>query len=263
MNKKAILVISFGTSHEDTLKKTILKIEDKFKKVYEGYDFFRAFTSRMIVKKLKKERGINIDLPLEALDRIKKLGYEEVVVQPLHIMNGIEYHLTYMEIKRYGQDMNIKFGNPLLTEEDDYRKVVSIISKSIPKLEKDEVAIFMGHGTEHPSNSSYLALDYMFKIMGHENIYISTVEGFPKINEVIEFIEEKVKVKKIILIPFMIVAGDHAKNDMAGEDEDSWKRVLESRGYKVEIVLKGLGELDEIGDLFIEHSKKGKLVKKL
>jgi sirohydrochlorin cobaltochelatase len=168
-----------------------------------------------------------------------------------------------MEIKRYGQDMNIKFGNPLLTEEDDYRKVVSIISKSIPKLEKDEVAIFMGHGTEHPSNSSYLALDYMFKIMGHENIYISTVEGFPKINEVIEFIEEKVKVKKIILIPFMIVAGDHAKNDMAGEDEDSWKRVLESRGYKVEIVLKGLGELDEIGDLFIEHSKKGKLVKKL
>jgi len=263
MNKKAILVISFGTSHEDTLKKTILKIEEKFKKVYEGYDFFRAFTSRMIVKKLKKERGINIDLPLEALDRIKKLGYEEVVVQPLHIMNGIEYHLTYMEIKRYAQDMNIKFGNPLLTEKDDYRKVVSIISKSITKLGKDEVAIFMGHGTEHPSNSSYLALDYMFKIMGHERIYISTVEGFPKINEVIEFIEEKINFKKIILIPFMIVAGDHAKNDMAGEDEDSWKKVLESRGYKVEIVLKGLGELDEIGDLFIEHSQKSKLINRL
>jgi len=260
MSKKAILIISFGTSHEDTLVKTIVKIEEKFKKIYKGYDFYRAFTSRIIVKKLKKQKNEEIHLPSEALERIKELGYEEVVIQSLHVINGTEYELTHNEILEYAGEMKIKLGKPLLTEEDDYRKVVSIISKSIPKLKKDEIVILMGHGSEHPSNSTYLALDYMFKIMGHENIYISTVEGFPQIKEVIEYIEEKKEVKKIYLVPFMIVAGDHAKNDMAGEDEDSWKSILENRGYDVEVILKGLGEMDEIGDLFVEHSKQGKRI---
>ena len=254
MKKKALLVISFGTSYKETREKTIEAIENKLRETFSEYDFYRAFTSRMIIKKLKNRDGLLVDTPLEALEKINKEGYSEVLCQSLHIINGIEYEMTLKEIEEYKNEFDkIELGKPLLTSEDDYDKAITAIVNNSPKLRDDEALILMGHGTEHLENSAYVRLDYKFKKKGFNNVFVGTVEGFPLIEDVIEHIKE-IGIKKIYLMPFMIVAGDHAQNDMAGDEEDSWKSILEDKGYEVEVILKGLGEFEEIRSIFVEHA---------
>jgi sirohydrochlorin cobaltochelatase len=256
MNKKALLTISFGTSYKDTFEKTIKVIEDDLKSMYPDHDFFRAYTSRMIINKLKKRDGIAIDLPAEALEKIKIQGYKEVLCQPTHIINGVEYDMTIDDLKPFCKNLNIKIGKPLLTEEEDYRKSVKGVISEIKPLGDDEALILMGHGTYHHANSAYSCLDYVFKSEGYSNVYVASVEGFPYIDEVISRIKDQGNIRKVILMPFMIVAGDHARNDMAGDEEDSWLHKFKNEGFEVEIVMKGLGEIKAIRDIFVEHSKK-------
>ncbi|MGL5711844.1 MAG: sirohydrochlorin cobaltochelatase [Paraclostridium sp.] len=251
--KKAILVVSFGTSYKETREKTIEACEAKIKDAFEGYDFYRAFTSNMIIRKLKNRDNIHIENPIEALDRLYEEGYKEVIVQTLHIICGEEYTKLKEQISQYEDKFErITLGRPLLTQIEDYKEAIEAIKYKIPRLDENEAIVFMGHGTYHESHSAYPALDYMLKQEGIKG-YVGTVEGYPEIDEVIINLK-KDNISKVRLMPFMLVAGDHAINDMAGDEEDSWKSILDKKGFKTKIHLSGLGENEHIQDKFVRHA---------
>ncbi|MEG1311101.1 MAG: sirohydrochlorin cobaltochelatase [Romboutsia sp.] len=251
--KKAVLVVSFGTSYKETREKTIEACENKIKQGLLGYDFYRAFTSNMIIKKLKNRDGIEIENPIQALDRLHNEGYKEVIVQTLHIICGEEFNKLKEQIEIYKDKFDkIILGRPLLTYIEDYKEAVSAIETQIPKMKEDEAVVFMGHGTFHESHASYPALEYMMRDAG-VNAYVGTVEGYPELDQVIYRLKEN-NINTVNLMPFMLVAGDHAINDMAGDDEDSWKTRLEGYGFNVNIHLKGLGENYYIQEKFMNHA---------
>lgn len=252
--KKAVLVVSFGTSYEETRKKTIEACENKIKENLDGYDFYRAYTSNMIIKKIKKRDGIHIENPIEALERLYEEGYKEVVIQTLHIICGEEFNKLRDQVNAYESKFEkIILGRPLLTYIEDYKETVAAIETQIPNMEKDEAVVFMGHGTLHESHSAYPAIEYMIRDHGI-NAYVGTVEGYPEIENVIKKLKED-NIKTVNLMPLMLVAGDHAINDMAGEEEDSWKYILENEGFNTKVHLKGLGENSYIQDKFANHAK--------
>lgn len=254
--KKAILVVSFGTSYKDTREKTIDAIENHIKDTFPEYKIYRAFTSNMIIKKLIKEYHIKVDTVTEALERLIRDGINEVIVQPTHIINGIENDEMLKDIHKYRSHfISIKIGTPLLTSIEDYNDIIKIITKEFSYMTSDEALVCMGHGSSHYTNSTYPALDYMFKEKGYNNIFIGTVEAYPSF-ETVERELKRVNFRRVILMPLMVVAGDHALNDMAGDEEDSWKSILELQGFKVDCVVKGLGEYPEIRQMYIKHIQK-------
>ena len=251
--KKAILVVSFGTSYHETRKKTIEACENKIKESFKDYDFYRAFTSGMIINKLKKRDNMFIDNPSEALEKLYNAGYKEVVVQSLHIICGDEYNKLKDMVAQYEDKFDkISIGRPLLTYIDDYRETVEAVKKDLDKMDIDEAVVFMGHGTEHESHSSYPAIEYMFRDYGI-NAFVGTVEGYPELEQVIKKLKNR-NIKTVDLLPFMLVAGDHAINDMASDEEDSWKTILEKEGFNVKVHVKGLGENPYIQEKFKNHA---------
>ena len=251
--KKAILVVSFGTSYHETRKKTIEACENKIKESFKDYDFYRAFTSGMIINKLKKRDNMFIDNPSEALEKLYNAGYKEVVVQSLHIICGDEYNKLKDMVAQYEDKFDkISIGRPLLTYIDDYRETVEAVKKDLDKMDIDEAVVFMGHGTEHESHSSYPAIEYMFRDYGI-NAFVGTVEGYPELEQVIKKLKNR-NIKTEDLLPFMLVAGDHAINDMASDEEDSWKTILEKEGFNVKVHVKGLGENPYIQEKFKNHA---------
>ena len=251
--KKAVLVVSFGTSYNETRKKTIEACENKIKNSFEGYDFYRAFTSGMIINKLRKRDKMEIFNPSEVLEQLYKDGYEEVVVQSLHIICGDEYNKLKDMVAEYEDKFEkISLGRPLLTYIDDYRETVEAVKQDLDKMDIDEAIVFMGHGTEHESHSAYPAIEYMFRDYGI-NAFVGTVEGYPELEQVIKKLKEE-NIKTVDLMPFMLVAGDHAINDMASDEEDSWKTILEQEGFNVKVHLKGLGENLYIQEKFKNHA---------
>ncbi len=251
MKKKGILVVSFGTSHLDAMEKTIQVMEEEIAKHYTDYQVYRAFTSQMIIKKLKKLELLSVMTVKEALEKMAEDGIQTVIVQPTHIINGYENDKMLEDVRAFkGKFSEIRVGTPMLTSTDDYKKAIHALVEDVA-LERDETLILMGHGTDHHANAAYPALEYILQTLGYSHIHVATVEGYPELKDVVAKMEEK-KVKKIALLPFMFVAGDHAKNDMAG-DEDSWKEELEKAGYQVRPILKGLGEFPSIRNIFMEH----------
>lgn len=253
--KKAILAVSFGTSFEETRKVTIDAIEQDMADAYPDCRVYRAWTSKMILRKLKKRDGIHYDTVTEAFERMRRDGITDVVVQPTHVINGIENDLMTQEALAFQNDFHsILFGNPLLTTLEDNDYVIQAIREEFCDLAEDEALVLMGHGTTHYSNSIYAALDYTFKEKGYSNIFLGTVEAYPSMETLLRMLQE-FKPRRVVLAPFMIVAGDHARNDMAGDDPDSWRCQLEAAGMDVTCVLKGLGEYKGIRKLFLEHIK--------
>ena len=252
-SKQAILVVSFGTSHEDTREKTIGAIENHIKDTYPEMEVRRAFTSGMILKVIKNRDGVNIDNVPKAMKRLIKNGYKNIFVQPTHILHGEEYDKMTKQLLSFSEQLeSLTIGRPLLSQSTDYEIVCNSIMHYFPKLKSDEVLVLMGHGTTHFADAAYAALDYRFKALGFSQVFVGTVEGYPRLENVVRQII-RINPKKVILFPLMIVAGDHAINDMASDEEDSWKRIFENEGYTVECVLKGLGELEEIRDLYLSH----------
>lgn len=252
--KRALLVVSFGTSYKETREKTIKPCEELIASAFEGYDFYRAFTSNIIIRKIARVENIKINNPIEALDELVAAGYEEVVVQTLHVICGEEYCKLKEQVARYeNQFKKIVLGRPLLTRIEDYKATVEAVKTGLPILKAGEGVVLMGHGTEHEAHSAYCALDYMFN-QEELPIFMGTVEGYPEIREVIKRLK-KAEIRKAYLMPFMLVAGDHAINDMAGEDEDSWKSILEAEGFEVECILRGLGENPNIRKQFLAHAQ--------
>ncbi|SFE32843.1 cobalt-factor II C(20)-methyltransferase [Peptostreptococcus sp. D1] len=256
--KKALLVVSFGTSYVETRRKTIEACENKLIERFPEMDFFRAWTSRMVIKKIKNRDDEHILFPDEALEKILEKGYREVYVQSLHLICGEEYHKLLYVIEKYRDKFDkLEIGRPLLTNLEDYNELAAFIERvSIDDCEKDiqnkikTATVWMGHGTEHMSHSAYAALDYRLRLK-EIPAYIGTVEGYPELEEVIVLLK-KAKFEKVHLRPLLLVAGDHATNDMANSnEEDSWYSILKSNGFDVEVHLQGIGEFEFIQNKFV------------
>ncbi len=251
--KRAILVVSFGTSYAETRERTIDRIEREICEAYPDIPVFRAWTSKMILKKLKVQDGIHFDNVDEAMERIAEKRIREVIVQPTHVMNGIENDRMTADVMKYKDRFDkIVFGRPLLTSIQDSMDTVDAVMGGFEELPDDEALVFMGHGTPHHANAVYAALDYIFKNRDYDNVFVGTVEGYPELPDVMKMVK-KGEYKKIHLAPLMLVAGDHAANDMSGDDGESWKSCFEREGYEVECHLKGLGEYPGIRRIFLKH----------
>lgn len=259
--KTAVLAVSFGTSFHQTREKTIDRIEASLADAFPEAVLYRAWTSKMILKKLKTRDDIHIDNVKEAMERMISDGITDLIVQPTHVINGIENDLMKEEIMEYASSLSsITFGTPLLTSTTDNEEAIYSVMKEW-ELPKDEVLVFMGHGTTHYANAIYAALDYTFKDLGFPNVFLGTVEAYPSLQSLIRQVHAY-HPKKIHLAPFMIVAGDHASNDMSGDDPDSWKSQFEAEGFAVECHMKGLGEYEGIRNLFVRHAQEAAEQKK-
>ncbi len=248
-DKASVLMVHFGTTFDDTRKNTIDKINSEAKNEFENLEVREAYTSRIIMRRLKT-RGIEKDNPAEALDKLAKEGYTHIIVQPTNIINGIESKTLEKQLEMYKDKFKeIRLGSALLTTPEDYKMVVEIINKEIGELKSDEAVVIVGHGTHDSGNAAYPAMDYTAKSLGY-NIYVGTVEGFPEFDDTVKALK-KDGIKKIILMPFMFVAGDHANNDIAVD----WKENLEKEGFKVENKMVSLGMMKPIRQMFIDHAK--------
>lgn len=253
--EQAIMVVSFGTSFNDNRTATIKGLEDAIAAAFPEYDVRRAFTSQIIIDKLKERDNVLIDNMTEALDRAVQDGVKTLVVQPTHLMNGHEYEDVMEELASYSDAFeSITVGEPLLTSDEDFAAVADAIAADTEDYDDGDTAIcFMGHGTDAESNGVYQKMDDVLKDAGYENYYVGTVEASPTLEDVIAAVDEG-EYKKVVLQPLMVVAGDHANNDMAGDEEGTWKTEFESAGYEVICELVGLGQMADIQNIYIEHT---------
>ena len=248
--KKGIIVTSFGTTYKETRIKCIESIENRIKEEFEDCLVLRAFTSKMIISKLKKRDNYLVNTLKEAMEEMKENGIKDIYIQPLLIIEAIEYEKILRDARDFmiESNCNISIGKPLLSSELDYE----MVTKSI--VRKDEAIVFMGHGSEHKADLSYKRLEKTIRDSGYKNVFVGTVEGERSIEDVIVELKNE-SIDKVLLKPFMLVAGDHAINDMASEEEDSWKVILEKNNIEVVTELSGLGEIKAIQDIFIDHLK--------
>lgn len=254
--KKAILVVSFGTSYLDTLEKTIEKAEKQIRDKFSEYDIYRAFTSHMIIKKLKEKYEIFVDTPEEILEKLYEAGYEEVIMQPLHMIPGEEFIYINKIAELFKEKFEVlKVGRPIFYYQgiEELPQDYSLFIEATKELyEENNAVVLMGHGTAHPANSVYGCLQAVFEYEGYENVFVTTVEGYPNFENVISRLKRK-NISEVTIAPLMVVAGDHARNDMASDDEESLKSMLEVEGIKVNVHLKGLGENEKFNELYINR----------
>lgn len=256
IGENEILVVSFGTSYNDSRRLTIGAIEDKIEAAFNDYSVRRGFTSQIIIDHVKSRDNVSIDNVGEALDRAVNNGVKNLVIQPTHLMNGLEYNDLVEEVTAYSDAFEkVAIGEPLLTSDEDFQSVIKAITEATAEYDDGETAIcFMGHGTEADSNSVYAKMQDMLTEAGYANYYVGTVEATPSLDDVLAKVQAG-EYKKVVLQPLMIVAGDHANNDMAGDEDGSWKKTFEDAGYEVECVVRGLGELEAIQDILVEHTQ--------
>ncbi|MDR5588002.1 sirohydrochlorin cobaltochelatase [Clostridium aquiflavi] len=254
--KKAILVVSFGTSHLDALENSIERIENKIKYEFKDYEIFRAFTAHKIIKKLKNVNNIDIATPEEALEDLYKKGFKEVIIQPLHIIPGEEFDYIKGVAKMYKDKFSsLKLGRPIFYYqgiEDAPQDYTLFINSIETLLKKNECTILFGHGTPHCCNSVYGCLQSVLVDEGYDNVFVGTVEGYPTFETVLKRVKRK-NINNVTLVPLMVVAGDHVKNDMASEEEDSWKSMFLNERINAEAYIHGLGEIDEFTNLYISR----------
>ena len=248
-DKASVLIVHFGTTFDGTRKNTIDAVNDEAKKEFPDMEIREAYTSRIIMRRLK-ERGIVKDNPAEALDKLAKEGYTHIIVQPTNVINGVESKTLEQQLEMYKDKFKeIRTGSALLSTPEDYKAVAEIIDKEVGKVTDNEAVVLVGHGTHDNGNAAYPAMDYTAKSMGYK-FYVGTIEGFPEFDDVVRGLK-KDNIKKVILMPFMFVAGDHANNDIAVD----WKEALEKEGFTVEVKLTSLGMMEDIRKMFIDHAK--------
>jgi len=251
--KIGILLVAFGSSIPEA-QVSFQNIDKKVKAAYPDTPVRWAYTSHIIRKKLAKQ-GKHLDSPEVALAKMLDEGFTHVALQSLHTIGGAEYHdlrRTVGAFKVLGGFEKIILGYPLLATQKDMQRAVDAILENVPKeRKKNEAVVLMGHGTHHPSNAFYAAL--MFQVqLKDPNLFIGTVEGYPEVDLIKELMLKK-GIKKAYLMPFMSVAGDHARNDMAGDEDDSWKSILTKAGFECVPVLKGTAEFDNFVQIWVDH----------
>lgn len=256
IGENELLVLSFGTSFNDSRRLTIGAIEDQLEKSFPDYSVRRGFTANIVIDHVAKRDGEKIDDIDESLKRAVDNGVKNLVVQPTHLMNGLEYEELKGDIAQYSDVFDkIAIGQPLLSSDDDFSRVENAIVDWTKDYDDGETAIvFMGHGTSADSNGVYQKMQDLLTKDGHTNYFVGTVEATPSLDDVMAAVK-KGNYKRVVLEPLMVVAGDHANNDMAGDDKDSWKSQFEAAGYQVECLLRGLGENETIRQIYVEHAQ--------
>ena len=256
IGESELMVVSFGTSFNDNRRLTIGAIESAIEDAFPDWSIRRGFTSQIIIDHVLRRDGEVIDNVGEALDRAVANGVKTLVIQPTHLMNGFEYNDVVDEAAQYADAFEaVAIGEPLLASDDDFAAVAGAIVAATAEYDDGNTAIvFMGHGTEAESNSVYAKMQQVLTNAGNEHYYIGTVEAEPALDDVLALVDAG-EYARVVLRPLMIVAGDHANNDMAGDEEGSWKTAFEAAGYEVECVIKGLGELEAIQQLFVQHAQ--------
>ena len=253
--KPVLLTVSFGTSYNDNRDLSIGAVETALADAYPEYEVRRAFTAQIVIDILEDRDGHEIDNVEEAMERLVADGVKEVVVMPTHVMNGFEYDDIVKEVGKYADKFDsLKIGTGLLTDAADYEEVVKVLAEETAAYNTEKTAVvFMGHGTHHEANATYTTLQEALNAAGYNNYFVGTVEGAPLVDEVLAKVDAG-DYDKVVLLPLMIVAGDHANNDMAGDEEDSWKTVFTNAGYEVECVLNGLGQYEGIRKMIVDHA---------
>lgn len=278
IGENELLVVSFGTSFNDSRVKDIGGIEKALQEAYPDWSVRRAFTAQIIINHIEARDGEFIDNMTQALDRAVDNGVKNLVVQPTHLMHGAEYDEMCEAIDGYRDRFeSVSVAEPLLGEVGSDGSAVNSDKESVAKAitaeavktagyesleaaaEDGTAFVFMGHGTSHTANITYDQMQSQMEDLGYENVFIGTVEGKPA-DTACDQVIEKVKdagYTKVVLRPLMVVAGDHANNDMAGDDDDSWKSRFEASGAfdSVDCQIAGLGEIPEIEDLYVSHTK--------
>ncbi len=251
-----LLVISFGTSFNDNRRLTVGAIEDAMEKAFPDWSVRRGFTAQIIIDHVQRRDGEIIDNVGQALDRAVENGVKRLVIQPTHLMDGLEYNDVVNEVAQYADAFeSVSIGAPLLTSDEDFQIVARVMAEATAQYDDGKTAIcFMGHGTEAASNAIYAKMQQVMTDAGYANYFIGTVEAAPTLDDVLAMVQAG-SYERVVLQPMMIVSGDHANNDMAGDDEDTWKTVFENAGYQVECVLKGFGEYAAIQDLLVAHAQ--------
>lgn len=251
-----LLVVSFGTSYNDNRRLTIGAIETAMEAAFPDWSVRRGFTSQIIIDHVKSRDQVSIDNVEEALKRAMDNGVTRLAIQPTHLMDGLEYNDLVEEAGTYADAFQgLAIGKPLLTSDQDFQTVAAAIIKATKDYDDGKTAIcFMGHGTTAESNNVYPKLQQVLKEQGAEHCYVGTVEAAPTVEDVLSSVKAGAY-SRVVLMPLMIVAGDHANNDMAGDEEDSWKSVFASAGYEVVCLVQGLGELEEVQQLLVEHAQ--------
>ena len=253
--KPAIVVTSFGTSYASSRHATIGAIESDIREAFADYDVRRAFTSQIIIDHIEKDTGRHIDNFEEAMDKLVAEGVTEVVIQPTHLMDGFEYHDIAKSLEGYKDKFQkLALGDPLLVSGDDQKAVAKAIKAAMEEYESDDTAIcLMGHGTEAESNAIYATMQKVFADLGYKNYFVATVEATPTFDDVKKAAKEA-GYTKAVLRPMMVVAGDHANNDMADEsDPESFASIMKEAGFEVTSVIEGLGQIDAIDDIYVAH----------
>ena len=276
IGENELLVVSFGTSFNDSRVADIKGIEDALQAAYPDWSVRRAFTAQIIINHIQARDGEKIDNMTQALDRAVANGVKNLVVQPTHLMHGAEYDEMCEAIEAYkDQFESVSIAEPMLGEVGSDATVINADKETVAKaitaaavseagFESLEAAkdagtafVFMGHGTAHVAKVTYSQMQTQMQNLGYENVFIGTVEGEPEETSA-EAVIEAVKAAgytNVVLRPLMVVAGDHANNDMAGSDDDSWKTVFEAAGFTVDCQIHGLGEIADVQALYVAHTK--------
>ena len=276
IGENELLVVSFGTSFNDSRVADIKGIEDALQAAYPDWSVRRAFTAQIIINHIQARDGEKIDNMTQALDRAVANGVKNLVVQPTHLMHGAEYDEMCEAIEAYkDQFESVSIAEPMLGEVGSDATVINADKEAVAKaitatavseagFESLEAAkdagtafVFMGHGTAHVAKVTYSQMQTQMQNLGYENVFIGTVEGEPE-ETACEAVIEAVKAAgytNVILRPLMVVAGDHANNDMAGSEEDSWKTMFEAAGFTVDCQIHGLGEIADVQALYVAHTK--------
>jgi sirohydrochlorin cobaltochelatase len=261
-NTKAIIVVSFGTTFADARISCIESVENRITEAFPEYDVYRAFTSKFVIKRLAERDHISVSDLETVLAKLKKEGYKEVIIQTTHLTPGEEYDKKVLAtVAKFNSAFEkLAIGRPLLTfngencTSNDFVIALKAMQQQMPILQmKDKTVVFMGHGSPNQHNPAYENMQKQFDAAGI-NAIVGVVEesDHPNFADVKKLLKER-NIKRIILMPMMLVAGDHVNNDMAGADNDSWKSQLLAEGYQVETYLHGLGENAAIQDIYVQH----------
>ncbi|RQD66715.1 MAG: sirohydrochlorin cobaltochelatase [Desulfonatronovibrio sp. MSAO_Bac4] len=256
-DKTGILLAAFGTSVPGA-DAVYENIENKVREDFPGHDVYWAYTSIVIREKLSKQGKVFLS-PVQALGLMAEQGFSRVALQSLLIIPGLEHHdliRTRASIQGLPKGIKeIRLGDPLLSQSQDLERFATAMLKNLTEIrENDEAVIFMGHGSVHPANVYYSALQYHFWLRD-EDVFVGAVEGTPGLEDILPLLEKK-KTRKAVLLPLMVVAGDHAVNDMAGKQADSWVSILKEQGIDARVEMKGLGAFDNVVNIWMDHLSK-------
>lgn len=259
-NKDAILVMTFGTTFADTRAKTIDAVEAAIQKAHPDIPVFEAYTSHIIIDRVKAKEGIQKMTPEEAFSKLKAEGYTRVAVVSLDVIPGMEYSydsiITKMQMSKFKE---LSLATPLMYfqgtegEPDQVIDFLNAVKSQFPAMGKEDATLIMAHGTPHPGNAYYSVIQDRIEKLGMNNVFVYSVEGRPNLDDVIPKLKAK-GFKNVTLMPIMMVAGDHANNDMAGDDPDSHKSILTKAGFKVNTYIHGLGENENVRALYIQRA---------